>query len=139
MGYSPFHLSKVASSPLFKRELERMMVRLDQANYNALNELRRLHPKAVKTYNDLMTQDEYQTLRFNVAKDLLDRTGVVTARTVHTLEAAQSQSYEQRLSEVKAKYTVSTTHSEDSPIEIMGGEELLKDYDAVNDKKRRVK
>lgn len=134
LGYSNKHLSTIAASPLFKREMERMLNRMDQAAYNALAELRRIQPKAVKTYSDLMTQDEFQTLRFTVAKDLLDRTGVGVGKMIHTLE--QTESYEQRLAKVRQKMTVESTHSTDSPIEIMGGQELLEEYDNEVGKKR---
>lgn len=126
LGYSVSHLTKISKSPLFLREMERMQTRLDQASYNAMQELRKIHPKAVQAYEDLISQTEYKQLRFNTAKDLFDRTGVVAARYAQSIEAVQS--YEQRLAEVKAKYTV-TTHEEPSPIKVMGGEHLLEEYD----------
>jgi hypothetical protein len=125
LGYTLDHFYKIARSPLFKREMERMQARLDQAAYNAMSELRKIHPAAVNAYRDLIEQTEYKQLRFNVAKDLLDRTGVTSPRV--GISQSIVQTYEQRLSEVKQTYTV--TGNEDSPIEIMGGEELLKDYD----------
>ena len=125
LGYTTAHLHKIASSPLFKRELARMQSRLDQINYDAIAELRRIQPDAIEAYRDLVQQTDYKLLRFNVAKDILDRTGVEQPRPAKQVEITQT--YEQRLTEVKASYTVSQTDT--SPIEVMGGEELLKDYD----------
>ena len=126
LGYTTAHLHKIASSPLFKRELARMQSRLDQINYDAVAELRRIQPDAVEAYRDLINQTDYKQLRFTVAKDLLDRTGVEAPKP--SKEVIVTQTYEQKLSEVKASYTV-VHNTGESPIEVMGGEELLKDYD----------
>jgi len=125
LGYSSSHLSTIMSSPLFKREMERMQARADQIHYDALAELRAIQPHAVEAYKDLLQQTEYKLLRFNVAKDVLDRTGVEAPKVVHQVQATQT--YEQKLAEVKSTYTVSG--GDTSPIEVIGGEDLLKNYD----------
>ena len=125
LGYTNTHLARVVRSPLFQRELDRMMARVDQEQYDALANLRRIQPHAVEVYKDLLQQTDYKLLRFNVAKDIFDRTGVETPK--ETRHVAVTQTYEQRLSEVKASYTV--TGNETSPIEVIGGEDLLKNYD----------
>jgi len=125
LGYNVGHLNKIIRSPLFKRELERMQAKADLAHYDALAKLRCIHPKAVEAYTDLVEQTDFKQLRFNVAKDIFDRTGVEAAKTTQHREVVET--YEQRLASAKATYKVTTTDT--CPIDVIGGEDLLKNYD----------
>lgn len=124
LGYSRSRLYQVTRSPLWQRELDKLMGRLDNQAYDAMAAVRALQPQAVNTYKDLLECELYEELRFKIAKDILDRTGVTAPTVSHSITA--SQSYEQELSKVRVDYTKTTNYGP-SPIEVIGGTELAEE------------
>ena len=123
LGYSAGRLWQVAASPLWKREMAKLMTQLDRNAFDAMQALRDLQPKAIDTFSQLMDLEDYPSTRLTVAKDILDRTGVKVPTETHTVEGTKS--YEEQLAQVTVKYEKSGP--EKNYIQVLDGEELLAD------------
>lgn len=102
MHLSERALSIIVNSPLFQAELEKMMEKIDQTVYDAMGELVKLQPDAVEAIQSSITQTDLPVLRFNAARDLLNRTGVNVPKEYHVTK--DQRSYEELLTQVRIKY-----------------------------------
>ncbi len=132
LGMTERNVQYVVNSPLFKAEMEkRFHTPADEATFVAMEELKALQEDAVIALADTVRQTDYPTLRFHAARDILNRTGIATPHRVEVDK--RTLTYEEHLLLVRSKYDSGNGNSEPTPIQVIGGVELLVDEDEASD------
>lgn len=137
MGITPGRIAQIVSSPLFIAECERMQAVADAQTFDAMKEMRGLQSKAVAVIKNSMDNEDMPHLAFKAAREVLDRTGVAVPKQLHLTQ--DSMSFEQRLMEVRMRYSEAPDTEErheleyESPIRVMGSTDLSTDDGSDDD------
>jgi hypothetical protein len=121
MGLTKRRVNAIINSPLFKLNLEEFQAKLDADAYDVMSELRAIQPDAVDAIKDSITQLDLPNLRFQAARDLLNRTGATVPKQFEVKKFTES--YEQRLLQLRVEdentQPIHTLQNDDDSIEII--------------------
>jgi hypothetical protein len=141
---TPGRMSIIVNSPLFKQYMLKMSEERDKGVYDITKQLQEVSPSALENIERTMYTAKSETLRFNAAKDLLDRAGYgALSKNVMTISGQVNvETHNMTSEEIK---TMLLNRMEKIQTEVKDEKELQEkaetlevEYDVVEDEERSL-